>query len=135
MADNRETFEIQIISPDALFYEGVGSFVEFTTVEGEVGIYKDHIPMTTILEPCVLRLFHNDEVKKCAILGGFVEIQKEKITVLAEDAQWPNEIDLPRAQEAAKRAEERLTTKVSGTDVVRAEVALKKAVARINLVK
>ncbi len=135
MADNRETFEIEIISPDEMFYKGEGTFVEFTTVEGEVGIYKNHIPMTTILEPCVLRLFQNDEVKKCAILGGFVEIQKEKITVLAEDAQWPNEIDLPRAQEAAKRAEDRLVAKANGLDVMRAEAALKKAMARINVVE
>lgn len=134
MADNRETFEIEIISPDEMFHKGEGTFVEFTTVEGEVGIYKNHIPMTTILEPCVLRLHLNDDVKKCAILGGFVEIQKEKITVLAEDAQWPNEIDLPRAQEAAKRAEERLAKKTSELDVIRAEVALKKALARIAVV-
>lgn len=135
MADIRETFEIEIISPDEMFYKGEGSFVEFTTVEGEVGIYKNHIPMTTILEPCVLRLYLNGEVKKCAILGGFVEIQKEKITVLAEDAQWPDAIDVDRAKDAAKRAEDRLAKKENSLDVMRAEVALKKALARIDVVK
>ncbi|MFI3208081.1 MAG: ATP synthase F1 subunit epsilon [Eubacteriales bacterium] len=134
MADNRETFEVEIITPDEVFYEASIDFIEFTTVEGEVGIYKNHIPMTTILEPCVMRLYHAGEMQKCAILGGFVEIQKEKITVLAEDAQWPNAIDLPRAQEAAKRAQERLANKVPEMDVMRAEVSLKRAVARINAV-
>lgn len=80
-----------------------------------------------------MRLYLNGEMKKCVILGGFVEIQKEKITVLAEDAQWPNEIDLPRAQEAAKRAEERIQKKASDIDMARAEVALKKAIARIDV--
>ncbi len=135
MADSRETFAIEIITPDEVFYRGDLTFVEFTTVEGEVGIYKNHIPMTSILEPCVMHLYEVDETKKCAILGGFVEIQKEKITVLAENAQWPDEIDLERAKKALHRAEDRIAAKDSGMDVVRAEVALKKAMARIDTVE
>ena len=132
MADNREIFEIEIISPDEVFYSGSVAFVEFTAVTGEMGVYRNHIPLTTILEPCVMALHSGEDIKKCAILGGFVEIQKEKITVMAEDAQWPDEIDLDRAKAAAKRAEDRIANKASGTDVKRAEVALKKALARMN---
>ena len=121
-----ERFELKIISPDEVFYEGEGTFLEFVSVEGEMGVYQNHIPLTTI---------HNDaEVKKAAILGGFVEIQKDKITVLAEDAQWPEEIDVERAKKAEERAKERLAKK-DGIDVLRAEVALKKAIARQNAVK
>lgn len=135
MAESRETFEIEIITPDEVFYKGELVFIEFTTVEGEVGIYKNHIPMTTILEPCVMRLYENGVMKKCAILGGFVEIQKEKLRVLAEDAHWPDEIDIERAQEALKRAEERLVHRKSDVDIVRAEAAMKRALARTNVVK
>ncbi len=78
MAETREAFAIEIITPDEMFYTGEITFIEFTTVEGEVGVYKNHIPMTSILEPCVMRLYANGDMKKCAILGGFVEIQKEK---------------------------------------------------------
>ena len=73
-------------------------------------------------------------MKKAAILGGFVEILKDKITVLAEDAQWPDDIDVARAKAAKKRAEDRLTAKQEGTDMLRAEAALKRAIARINTV-
>ena len=89
-----ERFELKIISPDEVFYEGEGTFLEFVSVEGEMGVYQNHIPLTTILEPCVMKIHNESEVKKAAILGGFVEIQKDKITVLAEDAQWPEEIDI-----------------------------------------
>ncbi len=129
-----EMFKLQIISPDKPFYEGEASFIEFTSVEGEMGVYKNHIPMTTILEPCAVKI-HGDEVKKCAITGGFVEIQGDKITILAEDAQWPGEIDPERAKEAKKRAEKRLKLRESGTDIHRAELGLKKAIARINTLK
>ena len=134
MADNN-LFELKIIEPDGMFFEGEGEFLEFTSVEGEMGVYKNHIPLTTILEPCAIRIHANGEVKKAAVLGGFIEIQKERITVLAEDANWPDEIDVERAKAAKKRAEERLSKKEAGLDMVRAEAALKRAMARISATK
>lgn len=134
MADNN-LFELKIIEPDGMFFEGEGEFLEFTSVEGQMGVYKNHIPLTTILEPCVIKIHANGEKKKAAILGGFIEIQKERITVLAEDANWPDEIDVERAEAAKKRAEERLSKKEAGLDEVRAEAALKRAIARIGAAK
>ena len=129
-----EKFKLSIISPDRVFTEGEAEFLEFTSTEGELGIYAQHIPLTTILEPFVMKIHNEGEVKKAAILGGFVEILKDKITVLAEDAQWPDDIDVARAKAAKKRAEDRLTAKQEGTDMLRAEAALKRAIARINTV-
>ena len=91
MAENN-MFELKIISPEEMFYEGEGSFLEFTSVGGEMGVYKNHIPLTTILEPCVMKIHKGTEVKKVAVLGGFVEILQEKITVLAEGVQWPGRL-------------------------------------------
>ncbi|MDY5845577.1 MAG: ATP synthase F1 subunit epsilon [Bariatricus sp.] len=129
-----EKFKLSIISPDKVFTEGEAEFLEFTSTEGELGVYAQHIPLTTILEPCVMKIHNDGEVKKAAILGGFVEILKEKVTVLAEDAQWPSDIDVARAEAAKKRAEDRLNTKKAEIDIARAEAALKRAVARINAV-
>ena len=131
MADNN-LFELKIIKPDGMFFEGEGEFLEFTSVEGQMGVYKNHIPLTTILEPCVVKIHANGEKKKAAVLGGFIEIQKERISILAEDANWPEEIDVERAKAAKQRAEERLSKRESGTDIVRAEAALKRAMARIG---
>lgn len=130
MAENM--FELRIIKPDGTFFEGEARFLEFTTVEGRMGVYKNHIPLTTILEPCVMKIHLGDEVKKAAVLGGFAEILKDRITVLSEDAQWPDEIDVERAEAAKKRAEERISKRESGTDIDRAEAALKRAMARIG---
>ena len=134
MADNNR-FELKIIEPDGVFFEGESDFLEFTSVAGEMGVYKNHIPLTTIREPCVMKIHDGGERKKAAILGGFIEIQKERITVLAEDANWPGEIDVTRAEAARQRAEDRLSRKEAGLDVVRAEAALKRAVARIKTAK
>lgn len=132
MADK---FKLSIISPDALFFEGEGEFLEFTSVEGQLGVYANHIPLTTILEPCVMTIHNDGEKKKAAILGGFIEILKDKITVLAEGAEWPEEIDIERAKASLERAKNRIAAKQEGTDMRRAEAALKRAVARIETIE
>lgn len=130
-----EKFELKIIKPDGMFFEGQSDFLEFVSAEGEMGVYANHIPLTTILDAGVVKIHNGNEVKKAAVIGGFVEILQDKITMLAEDALWPEEIDLERAKEAKKRAEGFLQKKEPGMDMVRAEAALKRAMARIRATK
>ena len=106
-ADN--LFDLKIITPDRVFYSGKASFLELNTVEGEIGIYKNHIPMTTVLEPGIATITEEGGNKKEAALHtGFMEILGDRITILAEIAEWPDEIDFARAEEARSRAERRL---------------------------
>ena len=135
MADDNRNFQLKIITPDRVFYEDEVSMVEFNTVEGEVGIYKDHIPMTMIIAPGILTITRGDEVKEAALHAGFTEVLPNQVTILAEIIEWPSEIDLPRAEEAKTRAEERIREHAPGTDMNRAELALKRAVARIESVR
>ncbi len=130
-----ENFTLKIITPDRVFYEDEVSMVEFNTVEGEVGIYREHIPMTMIVAPGILTITKGDEVKEAALHAGFTEVLPDRVTVLAEIIEWPDEIDLHRAEDAKARAEERLKENAPGTDMRRAEMSLKRAVARIETVK
>lgn len=130
-----ENFMLKIITPDRVFYEDEVSMVEFNTVEGEVGIYREHIPMTMIVAPGILTITKGDEVKEAALHAGFTEVLPDKVTVLAEIIEWPGEIDVSRAEDAKSRAEERIRENAPGTDMRRAEMSLKRAVARIETVK
>ena len=80
-------------------------------------------------------LFRSGQVKSAALISGFVEILQDKVEILAEDILWPDEIDVNRAEEARIRAERRIAEKATDTNLARAELALKKAVARIETVK
>ncbi len=73
MADDRN-FTLKIITPDRVFYEEQVSMVEFNTVEGEVGVYKDHIPMTMIIAPGILTITKDGEILEAALHAGFVEV-------------------------------------------------------------
>ena len=130
-----EMFDVKVITPDRVFYEGQVSMVEMKTSEGEIGVYKNHIPMTCILEPGILRLYEAESEKQAAVHAGFVEILQDHVTVLAEIAEWPQEIDKNRAQEAKVRAERRLSSNDSEINIARAEIALRKANVRLSLAK
>ena len=133
MADEKY-FSLEIISPERTFYKGDVSFLELTTSEGEVGIYKNHIPMTNVIVPGIVTIHEADGVKEAAVHSGFMVILQDSVKIMAEVAEWPDEIDENRANEAKIRAERRLKDKGSGIDVARAEAALKRSLTRLNLV-
>ena len=127
-------FRLEVISPDRIFYENDVYMVEYNTTEGQVGILAEHIPMTQILAPGVLTITEDENSQRIAALHeGFVEITQDKVTILAESVEWPWDIDLKRAEEARIRAERRLNA--GGKDLMRAELALKRALIRENVAK
>lgn len=101
--------------------------LELNTTEGEVGIYAEHTPLAMVLSPGVAKIHEsNGNIRETAIHSGFIQIEKKNVTVLAEIAELPEEIDFNRAEEARIRAERRLGSD-STIDIARAELALKKA--------
>ena len=134
MADNN-LFTLRIITPDRVFFEGQVSMVEFNTTEGEIGIYKKHVPTTVIISPGILTITGEEGVKEAALHAGFVEILQDEVVILAEIIEWPDESDKARAESAKARAEERLRSKTPETDILRAETALQRALARIHVIK
>ena len=121
MAD--KTFNLQIISPTRVFFDGDAEMAEMKTTEGEIGVLAGHIPLTAILTPGILRIKQADGNKEAALHDGFVKITKSKVTILAESCEWPDEID----------AERRLKSGEKSVDMMRAELALKKALTRIDI--
>ncbi|MGN0388921.1 MAG: ATP synthase F1 subunit epsilon [Suilimivivens sp.] len=134
MAD-QNLFTLKIVTPDRVFYQGEVSMVEFNTTEGEIGVLKGHVPTTVIVSPGILTITEAEGAKEAALHAGFAEILQNEVVILAEIIEWPEEIDEERAKRAKERAEERLRTKTPETDILRAETALQRAMARIHVIK
>lgn len=131
-----KTFRLKVIAPERIFFQGDVEFLEFRTTEGEVGIYPSHLPMTMIIAPGVLKIHNDGDVRQAALLSGFVEVLGNEVNILAESVEWPEEIDENRAREAKIRAERRLKgDDGASVDLHRAELALKRSVVRLNLIK
>lgn len=131
MADDN-VFELEIIAPDRIFYQGEVMMVEFYTSEGQIGVLKGHIPLTTILEPGIIKITESTDKKEAIVHAGFAVITGSKVTLLAQLAEWPWEIDINRAKEAKTRAERRILEHDSDVALIHAEMELRKALLRIE---
>ena len=130
-----EKFKLTIVTPDREFFNEEADMVEFNTTEGEIGVYAGHAPLTVIVKPGILAITQGDTVRNAALHAGFVQILPQEITILAEIIEWPGEIDEARANAAKQRAEGRLAESGDSVDVARAEAALMRSIARIDVAK
>lgn len=128
-----KTFRLEIISPDRIFYTNDVLMVEYNTVEGEVGVYAEHIPMTQIIAPGRLIITEENGQRTAALLSGFVEITPDKVTILAEAVEWPQNIDIARAERARDRAQQILSAEEDEQILLLAEAALKRALVRRDI--
>ena len=133
MAENM--FKLKIVSPDREFYCGDVDMVEMVTTEGEIGVLKGHIPLTAVAAPGILKIHEEEGIKEAVLIDGIIRVMQDNVTILAEDCNWPEEIDLNRAKEAKIRAERRLKGEEEGANLDRAELALRRSIARINAVE
>ncbi|SFF23830.1 F-type H+-transporting ATPase subunit epsilon [Paenibacillus catalpae] len=127
------TFLVEIVTPERKVYAETANMVSVKGVEGELGILPNHIPLVTPLRIAPVTIKRDGKVDVLAVGGGFIEVRKDKVVILAESAEMASEIDVNRAQAAKQRAEERLAAKQSEIDFKRAELALQRATNRINV--
>jgi F-type H+-transporting ATPase subunit epsilon len=127
-------FEVQILTPNGSVYNGTVMGIKLPGTEGNFEVLHNHASLMSGLEVGVISIRNDAKVDYIAVSGGFVEVNSNKVTVLAESAELKEEIDLQRALEAKKRAEERLAAeKKNAVDQIRAELALNRAVNRIKV--
>lgn len=124
-------FHLQIMTPTKLFFDEEIEMAVVRTIEGDMGILRNHIPLVTPLSVGIIKLRSDGTTREAAIAGGFVYVERTKTVIMTEAAEWPEEIDVGRAQKAKERAEYRLKNCGGEIDTVRAEIALSKALNRI----
>lgn len=122
------TIQLEIVTPERKVYSDNVNMVIVKGELGELGILPKHAPFVTPLQISPIRIKKDGDEFKIAISGGFIEVNPEKIVLLAETAELPEEIDIDRAMAAKERAERRLAhTGVEEIDFRRAQLALQRA--------
>lgn len=127
-------FEFTIVTPNGKKYSSDCDLLTVKTSSGALGVMKNHAPLEAIVDISELIIHKGAEVYYIALGGGILHINKDGVTILADSFETKDEIDLKRAEEAKERAECRLLSKDENVDIKRAEIALKKALNRINIV-
>ncbi len=128
------TMHLDIVTPERKVYSDEVNMVSVRGVAGELGIMANHAPLATPLAISIVTIKKGTEVIRIAISGGFLEVGSNKAIILAETAELPEDIDVERAREALRKAEQRLASKSNEEfDIVRAQSAFNRALNRINL--
>lgn len=130
------TMKLEIVTAEKLVYSEEVSGVVAPGMEGELGILPHHAPLLTILQPGELRIMKDGQDDSyLAVTGGFLEVMANKVVILANAAEHAEEIDEARAQEAVKRAQERMTHRGADMDLERALGSMRRAEARLKVVR
>jgi len=130
MDDGKLRFEV--ITPERVVLREAVEFVAVPAVLGELGVLYNHAPLVTGLKIGVVKYTKSNQPNRMAVSGGVMEVNNNRVTVLADTAEIGTEIDIKRALAAKDRAEARLQEKVPETDVRRAEMALQRAMSRLK---
>lgn len=102
-------------------------------IEGELGILPHHAPLMTMLQPGELLIRKDGEETYMVVTGGFLEVRPDKVIVLADACERAEEIDVARAEEAKRRAEERLKTRPPDVEAASIEAALRRSLSRLKV--
>ncbi len=124
---------LDVVTAERVVYSEDVDVVVAPGIEGQLGLLPHHAPLMTTLEVGELRIKKGGEEFSLAISGGFLEVRPDRIIVLADVAERAEEIDVARAEEAKRRAEERLRSHAPGIDTAQAEAALRRALVRLSV--
>ncbi|OGX68449.1 MAG: F0F1 ATP synthase subunit epsilon [Paenibacillus sp. RIFOXYA1_FULL_44_5] len=128
------TFLLEVVTPERKVYSQDVDMVIVDGMDGQLGILANHIPLVTGLKIAPVVIKKDNDSEYMAVSGGFIEVRKGKVVILAESAELPGEIDVDRAQASKERAERRLKDKQQAeVDFLRAEMALQRALNRIDV--
>lgn len=123
---------LKIITHERVVFDEEIDELYTKTIDGEIGILKNHVPLMTALDIGITKTVKNGEVKFFTTMGGVLQFKDDEALILTTTAERGDEIDVTRAKEALKRAQARLAEAEAESDAKRAQVAMARAMARLK---
>lgn len=124
----------EIVTPEKIVYSGDVDMIIVPGIEGELGILPLHIPLVTLLKVGEIRLKYDDRQDYIAIDGGYMEVREDKVTILADEAEFASKIDVEKAKQLQEEAEKDIkAARERGEDFFEAQETLQKALNRLRV--
>ena len=130
-------YPLRVVSVERSLFEGDVEFIIANGADGELGVLARHAPLMTILKPGPLRIQETigGPEQLLFVGGGFLEVLPDRVTVLADVAEHADEISIEKAEEARRRAQERLAGTLTTAEEIEFQSALAMAEARLRLAR
>ena len=126
---------LEIVTAERVVYSEDVDILVAPGIDGELGILPGHAPLLTALQPGEIRVVKDNDESYIAVSSGFVEVLANKVTILADTAEYAEEIDIERAEEALKRAEERVSSRGADMDLEKAVASVRRSAARLKVAR
>ncbi|MCR8613328.1 MAG: ATP synthase F1 subunit epsilon [Mycoplasma sp.] len=133
--ENSKQTRLKVITPNGIFFDAFVSIVTVETTEGKMGIMKNHIPTVASLTigSLNIELPSSKDFKECAISGGLLYVEKEKVTIITDDIVFKKDIDVVANKNEVKRLETMIKQKQSDSEMIKLELALSKNLNKIRI--
>ena len=128
-----KSFYLEVLTPEREFLSGEVEELIVETHDGRRGVLSNHTPMIIAIAVGEIRIKQNGEFRSCFSAEGFLEIRPDKMVLMAQSVEWPEEIDVRRAEEAKRRSEEKLRQRQSLQEYHATMSSLARAMARLKL--
>jgi F-type H+-transporting ATPase subunit epsilon len=131
------TIHVDVVSAEESIFSGEAEFVVLPGVAGELGIYPKHTPLLTQIKPGAVRIRVPNQAEETLVFvqGGFLEVQPNVVTVLADTAIRAHDLDEVKAMEAKQRAEDAMKSKLSAEETAKVQAEIAASVAQLEAIK
>jgi len=128
-----EQLNLRIATPDNIKYNEKADMVIMRCISGDMGVLPHHEPTSAILDYGVLRILTGEEERRMAVFGGIAQIQDNTVTILANDAQWPDDIDVAFVEAERDRMARRIQESVDDLDIQRDQILMRRTLVQIEV--
>jgi len=129
----KKTFRLRVVLPESMKVDEDVEMVIMRCITGDMGVLPGHEPCSAVLRFGVLRIFSGDVQRWMAVYGGLAVIKNNVLTILTQDAEWPEEIDLTRAKADHEHARQRLREKADDMEMQNDQVRLRRSLVQIEV--
>ena len=130
---SKNKLRLRIITPELTKFDDEAELVIVRTIEGEIGFMANHMACSAVLDYGALRIFNDDVERRIAVFGGISQMNENVLTVLANDAQWPEDIDLALVEAEREQTERRLQESVDDLEIQKDQVLMRRTLVQIEV--
>jgi len=133
MASATQKINLRITTPDNVKYDDNAEMIIMRCITGDIGILANHEATSAILDYGVLRIFKDNEERRMAVFGGIAQVGDNKVTILANDAQWPEDIDIALVEAERERIERRSREDLDDLAIQRDQVLMRRTLVQMEV--
>ena len=124
---------LKIITPDVTKFDDEAELVIIRTIEGDVGFMANHMACSSVLDYGAVKILNDDNERRIAVFGGLAQMKDNILTILANDAQWPEDIDLALVEAEREQTERRLRESEEDLEIQRDQVLMRRTLVQIEV--